>query len=65
MQVIKAFESLTVISVKHYCKFNPAYFTCLKMITSWKHTFRKVIKCNQLLYFYKVIEKLLYLLHFK
>ncbi len=32
------------------------------MITSWKHTFRKVIKCNQLLYFYKVIEKLLYIL---
>ncbi len=28
---MKAFESLNVISVKHYCKFNPACFTCLKM----------------------------------
>ncbi len=63
---MKAFESLTVISVKHYCKFNPACFTCLKMINSWKNLkFKKVIKCNQLLYFYKVIEKLHYLLHFK
>ncbi len=42
---MKAFKSLTVISVKHYYKFNPAYFTCLEMIYSWKHyTFRKIIK---------------------
>ncbi len=27
----KDFESLTVISVEHYCKFNPAWLTCLKM----------------------------------
>ncbi len=64
---MKAFENLTVISVKHYCKFNPACFTCLKMINSWKHlkSNQKVMKCNQLLYFYKVIEKLYHLLHFK
>ncbi len=37
IQVIKDFKSLTVISVKHCCKFNPACFTCLKMIKSWKH----------------------------
>ncbi len=60
---MKDFKSLTVISVELYCKFNPACFTCLKMINSWK--FRKVIKCNQLHYFNKVIEKLHYLLHFK
>ncbi len=33
-QVMKDFESLTVISVEHYCKVNPAWFTCLKMINS-------------------------------
>ncbi len=34
------FESLTVISVEHYCKAN-----MFEMINSWKHTeFRKVIK---------------------
>ncbi len=58
---MKDFESLTVISVEYYCKFNPAWFTCLKMINSWKHyTFRKlikkVIKYNQLHYFIQVIE---------
>ncbi len=59
---MKDFKSLTVISVEHYCKVNPARFTCLKMINSWKHyKFRKVIKCNQLHYFNKVH----YLLHFK
>ncbi len=63
---MKDFESLTVISVEHYCKVNPAWFTCLKMINSWKHwKFRKVIKCTQFHYFNKVIEKLHYLLHFK
>ncbi len=31
IQVTKDFESLTVISVEHYCKFNPAWLTCLKM----------------------------------
>ncbi len=30
---MKDFESLTVISVK----VNPAGFTCLEMINSWKH----------------------------
>ncbi len=30
---MKDFKSLSVISVKHYCKFNPAGFTCLKMKT--------------------------------
>ncbi len=30
---MKDFESLTVISVK----VNPAEFTCLEMINSWKH----------------------------
>ncbi len=66
---MKDFESLTVISVKHYCKVNPACFTCLKMINSWNieisKSNQKVIKCNQLHYFNKVIEKLHYLLHFK
>ncbi len=66
IQVIKDFESVTVISVEHYCKVNPACFTCLKMINSWKClTFIKVIKCNKLHYFNKVIEKLHYLLYFK
>ncbi len=59
---MKAFESLTVIRVKHYCKFNPACFT-RKWLTV--ENIRNVIKCNQLHYFYKVIEKLHYLLHFK
>ncbi len=50
IQVMKDFESVTVISVEHYCKVNPAFFICLKMINSWKHLkFIKVIKCNQLL----------------
>ncbi len=31
--VMKDFESLTVISVE-YCRVNPAWFTCLKMINS-------------------------------
>ncbi len=59
---MKDFESLTVISVKHYCKVNPACFTCLKTINSWKHW---NLISNQLHYFNKVIEKLHYLLHFK
>ncbi len=29
---MKDFESLTVISVEHYCKVNPAWFTCLKQL---------------------------------
>ncbi len=33
---MKDLESLTVISVEHYSKVNPAWFTCLKMINSWK-----------------------------
>ncbi len=54
---MKDFESLTVISVEFYCKGNPACFKCLKMFNSWKQwKFRKVIKCNQLHYFNKVIE---------
>ncbi len=28
------FESLTVIIVEDYCKVNPAWFKCLKMINS-------------------------------
>ncbi len=31
------FESVIEISVEYYCKVNPAWFTCLKMINSWKH----------------------------
>ncbi len=31
IQVTKDFESLTVINIEHYCKFNPAWLTCLKM----------------------------------
>ncbi len=31
---MKDLESLTVISVEHYCKVNPAWLTCLKMINS-------------------------------
>jgi len=31
IQVTKDFESLTVIGVEHYCKFNPAWLTCFKM----------------------------------
>ncbi len=27
-------ESLTAISVEYYCKVNPAWLTCLKMINS-------------------------------
>ncbi len=34
---MKDLESLTVISVEHYCKVNPACFTSMKMINSWKH----------------------------
>ncbi len=34
IQVMKDFESLTVSSVEHYCKVNPAWFTCFKMINS-------------------------------
>ncbi len=34
IQVMKDFESLTVISVEYYFKVNPAWFTCLKMIVS-------------------------------
>ncbi len=34
---MKDFESLTVISVEYYCKDNPAWFKCFKMINSWKH----------------------------
>ncbi len=46
---MKDLESLTVISAEFYCKVIPTWFTCLKMINSWKHyTFRKVIKYNQL-----------------
>ncbi len=61
-------SSTTVLP--YYCKVNPACFTCLKMINRWKHykfikSNQKVIKCNQLHYFNKVIEKLHYLLHFK
>ncbi len=42
---MKDLESLTVISAEHYSKVNPAWFTCLKMINSWKlYTFRKVIQ---------------------
>ncbi len=37
IQVKKDFENLTVISVKHYCKVNPAWFKYFKMINSWKH----------------------------
>ncbi len=33
---MKDFESLTVISVQYYCKVNPAWLTCLKIINSWK-----------------------------
>ncbi len=47
---MKDLESLTVISVEYYCKVNPAWLT-------WK-----VIKCNQLHNFNKIIEKLHYLL---
>ncbi len=55
--LIQVILKVTVISVEHYCKVNPACFICLKMINSWKHKkFRKVIKCNQLHYFNKVIE---------
>ncbi len=63
---MKDLESLTVISAEFYCKVIPTWFTCLKIINSWKHyTFRKVIKYNPLHYFKKVIEKLHYLLQFK
>ncbi len=31
---MKDFESLTVISVEHHCKVNPAWL-CLKTINSW------------------------------
>ncbi len=34
---MKDLESLTVISVEHYCKVIPACFTSMKMINSWKH----------------------------
>ncbi len=34
IQVIKDFKSLTVISVEYYCKVNPAWFTCLKILTA-------------------------------
>ncbi len=57
---MKAFESLTVISVEHYCKVNPAWVTCLKMINSWKHWHFKKLS-NVISY----IEKLQYLLHFE
>ncbi len=58
------FESLTVISVEYGCKVNPDRFKCLKMINSLEHlekknrkfNLEKVIKCNQLHYFNKVIE---------
>ncbi len=32
---MKDFESLTVISVEYYCKVNPAWLTCWKMINSY------------------------------
>ncbi len=31
---MKDFESLIVVSVKYYCKVNPACFKCLKMFNS-------------------------------
>ncbi len=34
---MKDFESLTVISVEHYYKVNPAWLTCVEIINSWKH----------------------------
>ncbi len=34
IQVMKDFESLTVISVEHYCKVNPAWLTCVEIINS-------------------------------
>ncbi len=35
---MKDLESLTVISVEHYCKVNAAWLTCLiKHVNSWKH----------------------------
>ncbi len=35
--MIKDFESLTVIGDEFYCKVNPTWFKCLKMINGWKH----------------------------
>ncbi len=61
---MKDFESLTVISVEHYCKV--VWFTCFKIINiEISKSNQKVITCNQLHYVNKVIEKLHYLLHFK
>ncbi len=34
---MKDLESLTAISVEYYCKVNPAWLTCLKIINSWKY----------------------------
>ncbi len=49
------FESLTVISVEHYCKSN-----MFEMINSWKHTeFRKVIKkLSNVISYIALIKKL-------
>ncbi len=44
------FKSLTVIIVEDYCKVNPAWFKCLKMINSWKFRKKKeiwILKSNQ------------------
>ncbi len=35
---MKDFVSLRVISVEYYSKINSAWFKCLKMINSWKHS---------------------------
>ncbi len=50
IQVMKDFESLTVVSFEYYCKVNPDCFTSLKMINSLKSNH------NQLHYSSKVIE---------
>ncbi len=61
---MKDFESLTVISIEQYCKVNPAWFTFKNDYQLKTLKFQKVIKCNQLHYSNKAIEKLHYLLHF-
>ncbi len=33
---MKGFETLIMISVKYFCKINPAWFKCLKMINNKK-----------------------------
>ncbi len=51
---MKDFESLTVISVEHYCKLNPVWSKGLRMINSW--TFKAIKKLSNVISYITLIK---------